>query len=138
MGRQVRIPVVPSRLRWGVVLTIAGVIFVTSIIIAPPDGTPDPNFAPQDKLNHFLAYSAFGISLAYAFAGRPVAVWKKATTVFVVAVTYGIGIELGQASLPARSLEVGDTLANVIGALLSLSWYLVHHRVEFVPADDYW
>ena len=137
MRRQVRIPVVSSQLRWGIVLAVAGVIFVTSIVIAPLDAALDPSFAPQDKLYHVLAYGAFGISLAYTFTDRPVAVWKKATTVFVAAVTYGIGIELGQASLPARSLEVGDALANAIGALLSLSWYLVQHRVKFVPADDY-
>lgn len=116
---------------------VAGGIFYLSIVTVPPEQiAPKPGFVPHDKWRHFPAYGAFGASLAYALTDYGIALRRKVATEFFVALTYGIGIEAGQAFLPLRYFGIGDALANGIGAGLSLGWYLVEARLRLVSVPS--
>lgn len=114
MARQV--PLLDRRLRWLAVVLIAGGILLASVI--RPDGVRDAlgplGIVGLDKWLHALAYAALSITLAYAFAE-----WDATTAaiaVFVLAMAFGLGIELVQAAVPYRDFSWLDLLANGIGA----------------------
>jgi VanZ family protein len=122
------------------VLAVAAFIFYFSIVTAAPETPIDPlnpELFDLDKWRHFVAYGAFGGSLSYALADRETSTGRLVLVVAMVSVVYGVGIELWQSLLPERYLSIGDALANVLGALLSLSWYLVRPFLELVPVTEY-
>jgi VanZ family protein len=106
-------------MRWGV--CVAYVALVTWLSLAPsrvfyPALT---QFSHADKLGHFLMYGFFVVVLRWAMSGsgmrwRPQGLWVPLT-----ALVYGALMEVAQLLLvPSdRSFEVGDMLANGLGAL---------------------
>lgn len=138
---RMRLPLLPTSVRWLGVFTVAGFIFYVSVITVPPEqpvvpGRPD--FVPLDKWRHFLAYGTFGYALAYALTDVATARWRKALIVLMIVAAFGGGIELGQSLLPERYFGIDDFIANQIGALLSLTWYLLEPRISFIPLRVYW
>jgi len=135
----VRVPLLPAWVRWVAVACVAGFIFYTSILTAPPTyvDPAKPELVPLDKWRHFLAYAAFGWTLAYATAD-----WgfdRRAGIAFVLGVTiaYGVGIEAGQALVPDRYLSLDDAYANALGAILVAPWYLLRPHVAFEPVREW-
>jgi VanZ family protein len=136
---RVRFPLLPDAVRWSMVLAIAVFIFYVSIVTAPTETPVDP-MKPAvfelDKWRHFVAYGALGGSLSYALDDRETSTARLVLVVATVSVVYGVGIELWQSLIPDRYFSVGDALANALGAVLSLSWYLVRPFLEPVPVGD--
>lgn len=88
-------------------------------------------FTNADKVGHAIAYFATTLSFLFAAVWRPgrgkgrlpaAGYWFP-----VVAVAAGIVIEILQGLTPSRSAQVGDVLAEVIGAGLALA---VHAAVR--------
>jgi VanZ family protein len=117
------------------VVAVAAFIFYTSILTTPPAEPVIPKFdpVPLDKWRHFLAYAAFGGSLAYATTDRDREPWQLAAFVLGVTVVYGIGIEYWQSFIPNRYFSVGDAYANALGALLVTPWYFLRSRLTLWP-----
>ncbi|MEF8775025.1 MAG: VanZ family protein [Haloarculaceae archaeon] len=138
--RRLPVPLVPAWMRWGGVVTVAGLIFSLSVIFAPPEDplVGPPEFVALDKWRHFLAYAAFGASLAYATADWDRPRWYLASLVVGVAVCYGMGIEAAQAMLPERYFGWGDATANAIGGLLVIPWFAVRPYLRLVRIQDLW
>jgi VanZ family protein len=134
-----RLPLLPAWLRWGFVACVAGFVFYTSILTSPPTyvDPAKPELIPLDKWRHFVAYAAFGGSLAYASADWSLD--RRSAFVFVLGVTmaYGVGIEVWQAFVPERSFSVGDAYANALGAVLVAPWYLVRSYFSFEPIREW-
>lgn len=133
--RRVPVPLVPAWLRWLGVAVVAGVVFVTSVLVAPPSDPvvpAPPSLLPLDKWRHFLAYGALAYALAYAVADSDRPRTQLAAGVFAVTVLYGVGIELWQWTLPNRFFGIGDAYANAIGAALVVVWYAVEPRLRFL------
>ena len=132
---EVRVPWLPRWLRWSAVFAVAAVIFYLSILTAPPEDPviPQPDLVPLDKWRHFLAYAAFGGSLAYATAKWQWPRWALVGFVVGVAVLYGVGIEVWQSFIPQRYFSVGDAYANALGGLLVLPWFLVRPHLSLEP-----
>lgn len=127
------VPLLPSAVRWGLVVAVAAVIFANSIFIAAPaPADPGPFW---DKQLHFAGYAALSASLAYATARRDINARTRVLAVLLIAVAYGIAIELLQAPLPDRSFSYADMLANGLGALLGLAFFAIEARVPYVPLD---
>ena len=126
-----RVPLVPGWVRWGLVVAVAGVIAYQSILVVPSDHVVS-QFSMLDKWLHFVAYAGLGGALAYALSGVDQSRAARAATVFALAVGFGAGVELVQGTLPYRTMALGDAVANGLGASLSLAWYLLEPRVEFV------
>jgi VanZ family protein len=136
---EVRVPLLPARLRWAGVVAVAAVIFYLSVITAPP---ADPVIEPPDlirldKWRHFLTYAAFAGSLAYATADWEWPTRRLAVLVLGLTVVYGVGIEVWQGFLPNRYLSLGDAYANALGAVLASPWFHVKHRLSFVPVREW-
>lgn len=126
------LPLLPRRVRWGLVAVIAVAIFVGSVVLAPPEpSAPSPFW---DKQLHFAAYAALALALAYATGStaEPRS-FAAVAGIFLAAAAYGVGIEAVQALAPERHPSALDALANTVGALAVVPWTLVESRLEYVP-----
>jgi len=135
----IRLPLLPRVLRWAVVAALAGVVFYASILAVPPETVVDPwqpTLVPLDKWRHFLAYAAIGYALAYAVADWDLPGRRVAVFVIGVTVCYGIGIEIGQSTVPQRYFSLGDAYANALGGVLVVPYYLVRRHLQFVPVSE--
>jgi VanZ family protein len=118
-----------SRVGYAVFAFAAGAVLVASVV-DPPTGTataaaaPRPLGIPLDKWVHAGTYAVLAVLLCHATRPRTNGAVLLAA---VVVASYGFGIELVQATLPARSFELGDAVANAVGSgLAALAW-----RVRF-------
>lgn len=131
MGRSIPVPLLPSRLRWAIVAVVGGFIFYKSILTTP-SRIPSTGLTPLDKWLHFLVYAALGAVLAYALVERDITRRRRILLVLLVTGSYGMGMEVGQAVLPARYFGFDDLGANTVGALSSLLWFAAEPRLTFV------
>lgn len=118
------IPVIPKWARWAVVGVIVAGIFYKSLLTVPSQAVPKPDFTPVDKWLHFVAYAGLGLTVAYALVESPLSRKRRAVLLLSIVVGYGVAMEVGQAVLPSRYFSVGDLLANTLGGILSLTWYI--------------
>ncbi|MFC6864163.1 VanZ family protein [Halomicroarcula sp. GCM10025817] len=131
----IRVPLLPRWLRWSFVVGIAGFIFYTSILAAPPSTAIDTlrfELIPLDKWRHFLAYGVLAGAILYAIVDWQLPIVRDASLVIGLAFLYGVGIEFGQSLIPNRYFSLGDAYANFLGTILVTPWYLVRRHVEFV------
>lgn len=138
--RRLPVPLLPGWVRWLGVAAVAGFVFTTSVLVAPPPQPVVPGkveIVPLDKWRHFLAYAAIAYALAYALADSDRARTHLAVGVFCVAMLYGIGIELWQWTIPNRFFSVADAYANAIGAALVVVWYAVEPYLQFRPLTSF-
>jgi VanZ family protein len=135
----VRLPLLPAWLRWVFVVCLAGFIFYTSILTDPPTyvDSAKPELVPLDKWRHFVAYAAFGGSLAYASVDWSLDRRWAIAFVLGTTVAYGVGIELVQGLVPERYTSAGDAYANALGAVLVAPWYLVRPYLSFEPIREW-
>ena len=119
VGRSVGCLTWAAAMRWGVCVTY--VALVTWLSLAPSRiFSPALALFPHaDKLAHFLLYGFFVVVVRWAVVGsgvrwRPQGLWVPLT-----ALVYGALMEVAQLLLVSsdRSFEVGDMLANGLGAL---------------------
>lgn len=128
--RRIRFPLLPRPLR---LLGVAGVLAVIgyfSLVAAPPASPTRTPF--WDKHLHFAAYAGLALSLAYATVRLRDRLTLRALVVVGGALLVGTGVELLQGTLPNRSFDWGDMLANALGASLVVAWFLVERRVRYV------
>lgn len=96
-------------------------------------------FASQDKLLHAIAYGGLGLMLLAAQTPRGGRYsWQQIGASVLIASLYGASDELHQSFVPGRSPEVGDWLADTLGALVAvllLAW-LVKNRRRLKPAAE--
>jgi len=134
---KLRILLFPVWVRWLLVVGIAGFIFYVSVITVPPetavDGAKPTDWIPLDKWRHFLAYAAFGFTLAYATTDWDLDERKLVALVVGTTIVYGVGIEFAQSLVPDRYFSMGDAYANAFGGVLVVPWYLVSPYLDFVP-----
>jgi VanZ family protein len=136
---KVRVPLLPRWVRWSTVLVVAAAIVYLSILTAPPEDpvVPQPDLIPLDKWRHFLAYAAFGGSLAYATADWQWRRWTLVAVVLGTAVLFGVGIEVWQSFIPQRYFSLGDAYANALGGLLVLPWFLIRPHLTLTPVGSW-
>jgi VanZ family protein len=134
-----RLPLLPAWLRWSVVAGVAGVIFYGSILTVPPETALDtrPDLIPLDKWRHFIAYAAFGNSLAYATTDWNINTRRLAAAVIAIIILYGVGIEFGQSLTPDRHFSIGDVYANLLGGILVLPYFIMQSRLRFVSVSEF-
>jgi VanZ family protein len=136
--RRLRIPLLPNIMRWGAVITVAGIILYYSIQSGPGTQTfqtgPLGIFPYSDWL-HFLAYACLAVMLAYALHDSRLPNWQVFVLVVVCAIGYGITIELLQSRLPSRTFAVEDMGVNAVGAGVAVvCWRLLVRYVRFYRA----
>jgi VanZ family protein len=109
------------------------VIIYNSLFTAPPGTIPVAEFSLEDEWLHFVAYGGLGWALSYALydTGGKGRRWRT-VFVFTVAVGFGLAIELAQGFTPDRYMALDDAIANTLGVLLSMVWYALEPRLQFV------
>ncbi len=89
-------------------ISIVYVIFES--ITPTPDFPADFNFA--DKVYHALAYAWLAALPTVGFRQRKAALYATGAMIVL-----GVALEIVQAFLPTRSCELGDMLADAVGAV---------------------
>lgn len=120
------------RSAWPVALMITVTLLSSSSELA----TPGNNFSGQDKVAHFIIFGM--IALAWARTFPPfIPYWKTALTSIFITVLFGAIDEIHQATVPNRSPELGDLIADALGAATATVLYLrsnsVKHILELKP-----
>ncbi len=93
-------------------LAVLGALAIALGSLTP--GSQMPSNLPWDKLNHFVGYAGLAGLVGLAGVRLPHA--------FLIAVLYGIAIEVAQIPVPGRSGGDGwDILANSLGAAFAVA-----------------
>jgi VanZ family protein len=109
------------------VLTWMGLI----VHLASRPTSPPTTDLPLDKVMHFGAYALLALGIARACHGRlgPSGTTFAAFTSLTVASLHGLFIEIHQMSLPHRSAEWADLLADMLGAgCCALAWWIFYRE----------
>jgi len=103
-------------LRWLPVVIWIGVILGLSSI--PSLGPAGQLFTGSDKIVHMIEYGVLGFVFARACRLRDGSLWRAALIAAALGLTIGVGDELYQRSVPGRTSDPYDALADGVGAAL--------------------
>lgn len=105
----------PARLvALAVVTTLLVAAAVAYVMLSPP--TPQINrLAMHDKALHFLAFVVLVLPLSMVLTAQ-----RLLAVLVLGAIAYGVAIEIMQPTV-GRSAEIGDVLANSLGAITGAS-----------------
>ena len=90
-----------------------GIVAVVILSLLP--GNDMPSVSVSDKVEHVVAYALLGVTGGLGFPTR-----RAALVLLVLLPLLGVALEIAQLRVPERSAEVGDALADLIGAALTL------------------
>lgn len=102
------------------VVVVVGASVVDPAVVLGPSGSGGPlAVAGIDAfvLAHLVAYGVLGWLVVAAF-GSDAGVHRAVIAAAVVATAVGVGVELLQAPLAARTASATDTLVNAVGAVV--------------------
>ncbi len=115
-----------GRFAWAWPLLIMSGIFILSQI---PGKDIPPTFPMADKLVHGVLYAMLGAAVTRFFYYRGVRNIRRILCWAVFLSTlYGIFDECHQLFVPGRSFEIGDMVADCIGAGIGSCLYLRYRR----------
>lgn len=115
------------------VVGVAAIIAVFSVVPLPASLREFGPFGvlPVGSYVHFLAYAGLAASLASALADRTRSDGAVLSAVFVVAVGYGVALELVQLTLAHRHFSRRDILVNAAGTTLAVAaWRYLFGRAR--------
>jgi VanZ family protein len=129
------LPTLPRPVRYGLVVAWAGAVLAASLVDPPSGGVPAMGpfgLVGLDKWLHLGAYAGLAALFGYATLARD----RQALAVAVLlAAAYGVGVELLQAPLAARTADPVDAAANALGAVLGAAvWWLGTTVFEVGPS----
>lgn len=106
--------------RWGG--AIAWALLIEALVLWPSPPTIRSPFLSLglDKIVHAALFGVLAALLARALGGAAARPWWPA---FAGSVAYGALTELQQSFIPSRSMELGDILADSVGAALGLGLF---------------
>lgn len=132
---RLRLPLFPRWVRLSLVAAVMGLILYYSVIPVPGSATfrTGPfGVLGLSKWLHLLSYGGLAATLAYAFHDSSRPTWQILAVVFLVAVGYGVGVEVVQATVPERTFSPQDMLVNATGAAVAVGlWRGVAGYVRF-------
>lgn len=115
----------PSPTRGSFVNDVAPALVWTAVVFIfggiPNPGPPVPLEFPIDKLEHVVAFGVLQILALRALRYELPATWPRAMpwVAALVSLVVGAALELYQLTVPNRSAELMDLLADAIGAVLA-------------------
>lgn len=131
-----RIPVLPSWVRWGLVALVAGGLLVLSLGPTPAVLEGPAGFAYGDELQHVVAYAILALTITYAWLSAAQRPMVRGVLVFAIVATYGLAIEGLQSLVPSRSPDLGDGIADILGASFAFVWDGLVARWVQLPAEE--
>jgi VanZ family protein len=117
-------------LYWVPLVVYATVIYYLSSLSHPEVFAPSVFEVVSDKLLHAMEYGVLGILCyrAFRYATRPSLARYAVLLAIAVSAFYGLTDELHQGLVPGREADVGDLLADVAGASLTVwVWHRLAH-----------
>ena len=118
-----------ARRSWMAIFVILCVVTLV-VALLPADRAPEAS--GWDKLDHALAFAALGVAGVFALH------WLRRGVVLVLPLLTLLGalIELLQVFVPSRMADVGDLLADIVGAVIgTLAAWLVLRAFEVRQRD---
>jgi VanZ family protein len=108
-------------------IAYAALIFWLS---SQPNPLPVLTSRLSDKLLHLVEYAAFAVVVTWGVSHAGLGLGRAARRAAVLGSLYGLTDEFHQRFVPHRSAEVGDWVADTIGAALGalLAWLVLRHR----------
>ncbi len=103
-------------------------IYTIGIFYFSSQSVPDylhPEFEYMDKLQHIVGYFFYGLILSSFFIAhfRSLPDRKKVIWVAICGTLYGVSDEIHQYFVPGRQADIYDCLADMLGIILSLTFY---------------
>ena len=95
------------RSRFFLAAKIAFVLMLVLVMVLSLAPVSQPDFSPNDKVNHFIAYGALSLVGLFAF--------RQAIITLVGLFCYGILIEFLQGMTEYRFASAADVVANSLG-----------------------
>jgi VanZ family protein len=114
---------------WVPAIAYTGLIFgVSSIAGLSP---PVPTFRLFDKVAHIVEFTGLALFLTVAFRGSLPEARRAMTPLFVIALGLAVGVldEFYQLSVPGRSREFLDWVADAVGVLIGAAVGVLHGRL---------
>lgn len=114
---------------WSPVLLYMGVLFVLSAQSRLPEA-PGPLLS-WDKMQHLLGYAGLMLVAYRAVFLRPlISRGSPVASAFLITIVYGALDEIHQMSVPGRSGELQDWLADVAGGLVGTVLIVAFRRLS--------
>jgi len=114
-----------------VIAVVAALYWLAMFVGTHLPVVPDPNKVPNswDKLQHLSAFAGLAVLLCAAGAAWDIPTRRLLMTVLGIIAVYGLFDELTQAFVPHREPDLYDWVANMLGAGLGISVYLVSRQL---------
>ena len=114
---------------------IMGMIFFLSH--QPGDSVQLPRFAGIDKAVHVIAYGLLAWAFLYGLQPFIHNSSRGVTAIIVVlfCLLFGISDEFHQSFIPARFVSIWDVMADGVGAILVVAWWLVKKAPKSQKVD---
>ncbi|MES2387478.1 MAG: VanZ family protein [Bacteroidota bacterium] len=109
--------------------------FILLLTLMPGSSLPSLTFMDAfrpDKVAHFVVFAIQALLLITAFIKhnpRSIAARHTFIAAPVLSSVFGMLIELAQTTVPGRSYELADLLADSLGALLGIPLFILIYRV---------
>lgn len=117
-----QLPVLPSPVRVALALITAGVILAGSLSAGNAVLDRTSTVPYNDELLHVLGYGLLALTVTYAYLPDQPRPLRRGALVFAGVLAYGLVIEALQALVPARRPDLGDAVADALGASLAFVW----------------
>lgn len=118
--------------QWGAVVVVAIGILIASLLSPPVDvgSSLGPlSVVGADKWAHAIGYGLLAGTLAIALGGGSFSERMVIALAFGLTMSYGLGIELLQLTVPRRQFDLFDLVANGAGAVVAVTgWWVVLRR----------
>lgn len=107
-------------------------LLVTVLSLAPVD---QPDFSPNDKVNHFIAYAAMTFVAAWGWVVSATAKVLRVRVIIVIGLLcFGGLIEFVQGFTGYRFASIADIVANSVGIVIGLVIfelsYWLHNKIK--------
>lgn len=92
-------------------------------------GGVSPRLYLNDKVIHFGAYAGLAFLLSWAIPTRKDRMLLQVLIVLTAVISYGCFDEISQKFVPGRNCSFGDLLADMLGGVFGVAFYLVCRRL---------
>lgn len=117
-----RLPVLPGWARVGLVGVTALAIALGSLTVGTGVLERTAQLPYNDELLHVLSYAGLALTATYAYLPATPRPLRRGLLVFGLVLAYGLAIEGLQSQVPGRQPDVGDGVADALGAATAFVW----------------
>lgn len=106
-------------------------IILAFLMLLPSERFPESKLLSYDKLGHMAVFGFLYLLLAIAFTKQTQSGWFKnnyRNTALTISIVYSLLLEFIQRSIPGRSFDLYDLIANSVGVVIGLIIFSVFNK----------